>query len=65
MQEDTKGSFNVEAPVEIPAVKLLNEEIKSNRTSDVWIGHAINYSQRQDYDEPPGSYGVSVVGGCS
>ena len=45
MQEDTKGSFDVEAPVEILAVELLCEEIKSNWTWDVWIGHTIIYSQ--------------------
>ena len=45
MQEDTKRSFAKEAPIEILAVKLLCEEIKSNWTWDVWIGHAIIYSQ--------------------
>ena len=29
MQEDTKGSFDAEAPIEILAVELLCEEIKS------------------------------------
>ena len=47
MQEDTKRSFAEEAPIEILAVKLLCEEIKSNWTWDVWIGHAIIYSQGQ------------------
>ena len=56
MQEDTKRSFDEEAPIEILAVELLSEEIKSNWTWDVWIGHAINYSQGRDYDEPAGSY---------
>ena len=45
MQEDTKRSFDKEAPIEILAVELLCEEIKSNWTWDVWIGHAIIYSQ--------------------
>ena len=44
MQEDTKGSFDAEAPIEILAVELLCKEIKSIWTWDVWIGHAINYS---------------------
>ena len=58
MQEDTKGSFDAETLIEILAVKLLCEEIKSNWTWDVWIGHVINYSQRRDYNEPSGSYDV-------
>ena len=45
MQEDTKGSFDAEALIEILAVELLCEEIKSIWTWDVWIGHAIIYSQ--------------------
>ena len=45
MQGDIKGSFGAEALIEILAVELLSVEIISNRTWDVWIGHAINYSQ--------------------
>ena len=36
MQEDIKGSFDAEALIEILAVELLCEEIKSNWTWDVW-----------------------------
>ena len=45
MQEDIKGSFGAEALIEILAVELLSVEIISNRIWDVWIRHAINYSQ--------------------
>ena len=45
MQEDIKGSFGAEALIEILAVELLSVEIISDQIWDVWIGHAINYSQ--------------------
>ena len=50
-QEDTKGSFGAEASFEILAVKLLSEEITSNQTWDVWVRHAIKYSQGRVYYE--------------